>query len=61
MKNLFNTIKIFLIAAALIGLTVIFPMIYDLHKAGKLNLFGIIEYVGMIVVAFIIAAFIRGN
>lgn len=53
-----------LIFIALIALSVfmffIFPMLYDLYKAGDLNLHGIIKYIGTLILAIVLAAFIRG-
>lgn len=59
-KNGFYTILLILMAAAFIFVAFIFPMLYDLSKAGELNLHGIIKYIATIICALLIAGFIKG-
>jgi len=59
-KNGFYSILLILMVAAFVFIAFIFPMLYDLSKAGDLNLHGIIKHIATIIFALLVAGFIRG-
>ena len=60
MKKFKDTFLFISLIAFSIFMFFIFPMLYDLAKAGDLNLHGIIKYIATLILAIIITAFVRG-